>query len=208
MAQDREFREDLYYRLNVFPIYLPPLRERKADIPELVEYFVQQLATSMDKSIESIPQETMRSLVRHHWPGNIRELQNYIARGVILSNDGVFEPAPLESYEQSEPEISNPTLEDKVRREILAACQRANWKLRGSRGAAARLGLTRTTLFYKMKRLGIAHQQTIRRTKSRIQSAPPFPLAFAVLCGEGAITVRDEVYCHGLGSRFRVLPRP
>src|SRR6202140_161347 len=156
MAQDREFREDLYYRLNVFPVYLPPLRERKADIPELVEYFVQQFAASMGKSIESIPQETMRSLVRHHWPGNIRELQNYIARGVILSNDGVFEPAPLESYEQSEPEISNPTLEDKVRSEILAACQRANWKLGGPRGAAARLGLKRTTLFYKMKRLGIA----------------------------------------------------
>ena len=131
MAQDREFREDLYYRLNVFPIYLPPLRERRADIPELVEYFVQQFAVSMEKSIESIPQETMRSLVRHHWPGNIRELQNYIARGVILSNDGIFEPAPLESYEQPEPETSNPTLEDKVRREILAACQRANWKLGG-----------------------------------------------------------------------------
>jgi len=156
MAQDREFRDDLYYRLNIFPIYLPPLRERKADIPELVEYFIQQFAASMDKSIESIPQETMRALVRHHWPGNIRELQNYIARGVILSNDGVFEPAPLESYEQSEPEISNPTLEDKIRREILAACQRANWKLGGPRGAAARLGLKRTTLFYKMKRLGIA----------------------------------------------------
>src|SRR6202045_3844875 len=156
MAQDREFREDLYYRLNVFPIYLPPLRERKPDIPELVEYFVQQFAASMDKSIESIPQETMRSLVRHHWPGNIRELQNYIARGVILSNDGVFEPAPLESYEQSEPELSNPTLEDKVRREIMAQCQRSNWKLGGPRRPAARLGLKRTTLFYKMKRLGIA----------------------------------------------------
>jgi len=156
MVRDREFREDLYYRLNAFPIYLPPLRERKADIPELVEHFVQQFADSMDKSIESIPQETMRSLVRHQWPGNIRELQNYIARGVILSNDGVFKPASLESYEQSEPEISKPTLEDKVRREILAACQRANWKLGGPRGAAARLGLKRTTLFYKMKRLGIA----------------------------------------------------
>ncbi len=155
MAQDREFREDLYYRLNVFPIFLPPLRERKADIPELVEYFVRQFAASMDKSIESIPQETMRSLVRHHWSGNVRELQNYIARGVILSNDGVFEPAPLETYESPESEISNPTLEDKVRKEILAACQRSNWKLGGPRGAAARLGLKRTTLFYKMKRLGI-----------------------------------------------------
>jgi formate hydrogenlyase transcriptional activator len=158
MVRDGEFREDLYYRLNVFPVCLPPLRERKADIPELVEYFVQQFAASMDKSIESIPQETMRSLARHHWPGNIRELQNYIARGVILSNDGVFEPAPLESYEplEAEQEIANPTLEEKVRREILAACQRANWKLGGPRGAAARLGLKRTTLFYKMKRLGIA----------------------------------------------------
>jgi formate hydrogenlyase transcriptional activator len=155
MARDREFREDLYYRLNVFPIFLPPLRERKADIPELVEYFVQHFATSMDKSIESIPQETMRCLIRHPWPGNIRELQNYIARGVVLSNDGVFDPGPLDSHEQSEPEIANPTLEDKMRREILAACQRANWKLGGPRGAAARLGLKRTTLFYKMKRLGI-----------------------------------------------------
>ncbi len=156
LVRDREFREDLYYRLNAFPIYLPPLRERKADIPELVEYFVQQFATSMDKSIESIPQETMRSLVRHHWPGNIRELQNYIARGVILSNDGIFEPGPLESCEPLEPEIANPTLQDKVRREILVACQRANWKLGGPRGAAARLGMKRTTLFHKMKRLGIS----------------------------------------------------
>jgi formate hydrogenlyase transcriptional activator len=159
MTQDREFREDLYYRLNVFPIYLPPLRERKEDIPKLVEYFVQQFAASMDKSIESIPQETMLTMARHDWPGNIRELQNYIARGVILSNDGVFEPAPLESHQPSELEVaedSNPTLEDKVRREILIACQRANWKLGGPRGAAARLGLKRTTLFYKMKRFGIA----------------------------------------------------
>jgi formate hydrogenlyase transcriptional activator len=156
MVRDREFREDLYYRLNVFPIYLPPLRERKADIPELVEYFVQQFAASMNETIETIPEATMRSLVRHPWQGNIRELQNYIARGVILSNDGIFQPGPLESYEPLEPEVSNPTLKEKVRREILAACQRANWKLGGPRGAAARLGLKRTTLFYKMKRLGIA----------------------------------------------------
>ena len=156
MARDREFREDLYYRLNAFPIYLPPLRERKADIPELVEYFVQQFATSMGKTIESIPEQTMRALVRHCWPGNIRELQNYIARGVILSNDGVFEPAPLESCEPSSHEFANPTLEDMIRQEILAACLRSNWRLGGPRGAAARLGVNRTTLLYKMKRLGIA----------------------------------------------------
>jgi formate hydrogenlyase transcriptional activator len=156
MVRDGEFREDLYYRLNIFPVFLPPLRERKADIPEFVRYFIEQFATSMDKIIDTIPEETMRAMVRHSWPGNIRELQNYVARAVILSNDGVFEPAPLERCEPAPMEIANPTLEDKVRREILAACQRANWKLGGPRGAAARLGLKRTTLFYKMKRMGIA----------------------------------------------------
>ena len=154
MVRDREFREDLYYRLNTFPVSLPPLRERKADIPEFVRYFVQQFAASMDKMIETIPEETMQSLVRYPWPGNIRELQNYVARGVILSKDGIFAPPP-ERHEPAPLEISKPTLEDKVRQEILTACQRANWKLGGPRGAAARLGLKRTTLFYKMKRLGI-----------------------------------------------------
>jgi formate hydrogenlyase transcriptional activator len=156
MVRDGEFREDLYYRLNIFPLSLPPLRERKADIPEFVRYFVEQFATSMDKIIDTIPEETMRAIVHHSWPGNIRELQNYVARGVILSADGVFEPAPLEKSEPAPMEIANHTLEDKVRQEILAACQRANWKVGGPRGAAARLGLKRTTLYYKMKRLGIA----------------------------------------------------
>jgi formate hydrogenlyase transcriptional activator len=157
MVHNREFRKDLYYRLNVFPIDLPPLRERKADIPELVEYFVQQFAASVGKTIGTIPERIMSRITRHDWPGNVRELQNYIARGVILSNDGIFEPAPLEGCEpeQADPEISNPTLEDKVRREILTVCRRSNWRLGGPRGAAARLGLKRTTLFYKMKRLGI-----------------------------------------------------
>jgi formate hydrogenlyase transcriptional activator len=155
MVRDREFREDLYYRLNVFPIYLPPLRERKADIPELVEHFVQQFADSMDKTIEIIPEKTMRALVGHCWPGNIRELQNYIARGVILSNDGIFEPGPLETCEPPEPEIVNPTLEEKIRGEIIAACESAKWRLGGPDGAAARLGLKRTTLLHKMKSLGI-----------------------------------------------------
>jgi formate hydrogenlyase transcriptional activator len=156
MVRDAEFRDDLYYRLNIFPISLPPLRERKLDIPEFVRYFVHHFAASMDKTIDTIPEETMRSMVGHPWPGNIRELQNYVARGVILSNDGIFESAPPEKCEPAPVEISNPTLKDKVRQEILFACQRANWKLGGPRGAAARLGLKRTTLFYKMKRLGIA----------------------------------------------------
>jgi formate hydrogenlyase transcriptional activator len=160
MVGDREFREDLYYRLNIFPVFLPPLRERKRDIPEFVRYFVKQYADSMNKTVDSIPDGVMQCLVQHTWPGNIRELQNYVARGVIRSTDGVFEPAPpervIEKREPARVGSANATLEDKVRQEIVAACQRANWKLGGPRGAAARLGLKRTTLFYKMKRLGIA----------------------------------------------------
>jgi formate hydrogenlyase transcriptional activator len=155
MVRDREFREDLYYRLNTFPISLPPLRERKEDVREFVKHFVEQFATSMDKFINTIPEEVMSAIVRHPWPGNVRELQNHVARGVILSTDGVFAPIVPENCDPSPVEISNPTLKDKVREEILVACQRANWKLGGPRGAAARLGLKRTTLFYKMKRLGI-----------------------------------------------------
>ena len=158
MVRDREFREDLYYRLNAFPILLPPLRERKLDIPEFVQYFVEQYAASIGKTIEAIPDETLRMLVQHPWPGNIRELQNHVARGVILSSDGIFDPPPPETHEELEsesPEITNPTLQDKIRGEILSACQRSNWKLGGPRGAAARLGVKRTTLFYKMRRLGI-----------------------------------------------------
>jgi formate hydrogenlyase transcriptional activator len=116
---------------------------------------MQQSADSMDKTIETIPEETMRALVRHPWPGNVRELQNYVARGVILSTDGVFDSVLPERCEPAAVEISYPTLEHKVRQEIQAEYQRANWKLGGPRGAAARLGLKRTTLFYKMKRVGI-----------------------------------------------------
>jgi formate hydrogenlyase transcriptional activator len=156
MVRDRKFREDLYYRLNTFPISLPSLRERKEDIPEFVKYFVEQFAASMDKIIDTIPEKVMSAIVRHPWPGNVRELQNHVARGVILSTDGVFAPIVPEICDPTPVEISNPTLEDKVRQEILAACQRANWKIGGPRGAAARLGLKRTTLYYKIKRLGIA----------------------------------------------------
>jgi len=155
MVRDGEFRQDLYYRLNIFPVSLPPLRERKADIPEFVRYFVEQFAISVDKVIDTIPEETMRAIVRHSWPGNVRELQNYLARGVILSTGGVFEPTALEKSEAAPIEIANPTLEEIVRQEILAACQRANWKVGGPGGAAAKLGLKRSTLYFKMKRLGI-----------------------------------------------------
>jgi len=155
MVRDREFREDLYYRLNAFPIVLPPLRERKADIPEFVQYFVQEFASSMGKVVEIIPEETMRAIVSHSWPGNVRELQNYVKRGVILSKGVVFRPEPLRERQTPLLKSTNPTLEETIREEVRAACQRANWKLAGPRGAAARLGLKRTTLFYMMKRLGV-----------------------------------------------------
>ena len=182
MVADKELREDLYYRLNIFPVCLPPLRERIRDIPELVNYFVQHYAESMGKRIESIPEETMRVLVRHPCPGNIRELQNYIARAVILSTDGIFESLPLEQFESPvAQEIANPTLEEKVRQEIIDACRQANWMLGGPRGAAARLGLKRTTLFHKMRRLGIRRRCRIQRTEVSIRRE-----SLNIVCGLGA----------------------
>jgi formate hydrogenlyase transcriptional activator len=156
MLRERAFRKDLYYRLNAFPIYLPPLRERKADIPTFVTHFVQQFAASMHKTIETIPDETMRALIDRRWPGNIRELQHYVERSVILSNNGNLELVPFESCDPQEPAIANSTLDEAMRREILAACHSARWKLSGPEGAAGRLGVKRTTLYNKMKRLGIA----------------------------------------------------
>jgi formate hydrogenlyase transcriptional activator len=155
MVQDGKFREDLYYRLNSFPVILPPLRQRKEDIPPLVKHFVGHFASSMGKVIEAIPEEAMKAMVAHSWPGNVRELQNYVERGVILSKRGVFRPEPLRERQTLLRKSTNPTLEDRIREEVHAACQRANWKLGGPRGAAVRLGLKRTTLFYMMKRLGI-----------------------------------------------------
>src|SRR5271166_2497386 len=155
MVCDGEFREDLYYRLNIFPVFLPPLRERKQDIPELVKAFVREYADSMNKTIETIPAETMKSLVHYPWPGNVRELQNHVARGVILASDGVFVSVLPENTQPLLVQNSGATLQDKIRQEIVAACQHANWRLGGPRGAARKLGMKRTTLFYKMKRLGI-----------------------------------------------------
>jgi formate hydrogenlyase transcriptional activator len=155
MVQDRKFREDLYYRLNTFPLVLPPLRDRKEDIPEFVRHFVEHFASSMGKVIETIPEETMRAIVFHSWPGNVRELQNYVERGVILSKGGVFRPNPPQEHQARALKTSKPTLEDKIRNEIRTACQCANWVIGGPRGAAARLGLKRTTLICKMKRLGV-----------------------------------------------------
>ena len=157
MIADKEFRSDLYYRLNVFPIATPPLRERPEDIALLVRHFVEKYARLMDRKIETIPPEAMEALTRYHWPGNIRELQNFIERTVILSPGKVLRP-PLGELKQSAAEDRSQagTLEEVERDHILRVLQETQWVIGGPHGAAARLGLKRTSLVYKMQKLGIS----------------------------------------------------
>jgi formate hydrogenlyase transcriptional activator len=156
MVKQGEFRSDLYYRLDVFPILLPPLRARREDIPVLVAHFVEIVGRRMRKQIDHIPREAMSALCSYNWPGNIRELQNRIERAVILSKDGVL-PNPLPMPESQAVNVwSFPTtLKEVERTTILSALEERGWVVGGSEGAAAKLGLQRTTLIYKMKRFGI-----------------------------------------------------
>jgi PAS domain S-box-containing protein len=152
-----EFRSDLFYRLNVFPIYIPPLRERREDIRPLVEHFVRKFAGQMKKSIASIPSRTMETLVRWEWPGNIRELENFIERSVILTPGSVLQ-SPLSELEKAAHEGDggeNVNLRDKERERILRALRYCHGRLGGPDGAAARLGLKRTTLQSKLDQFGI-----------------------------------------------------
>jgi formate hydrogenlyase transcriptional activator len=158
MVKQGEFRNDLYYRLNVFPILLPPLRERPEDIPALVTHFAEILGERMGREIEDIPSQTMSALSTYHWPGNIRELQNLIERAVILSNDGVL-PNPLPAAEVEQRAANSPaatTLRDSERTLILRTLEALGWVIGGPKGAAATLGLKRTTLIHKMQKLGIS----------------------------------------------------
>jgi formate hydrogenlyase transcriptional activator len=156
MVERREFRSDLYYRLNVFPIVLPPLRERRQDIPLLVAHFVQIFSRRMGKQIHSIPDETLTALNAYSWPGNVRELQNLIERAVIRADNGVL-PNPLPKLENKPFPLSQTgrSFDDSQREVILTALHKSRWVIGGPRGAAARLGLKRTTLITKMKKLGI-----------------------------------------------------
>jgi len=163
MIARNEFRSDLYYRLNVFPIELPPLRERRKDIPELISHFATDFASRIGKPMLHIPPETMAAFISYSWPGNVRELQNLIERAVIRSNNGVLpNPLPLlgqPSLSSPKPTISDSapgTLSDRTRSLILQTLEDTGWMIGGSDGAAARLGLPRTTLISKMKKLGIS----------------------------------------------------
>ena len=155
-VRENEFRSDLYYRLNVFPIRVPPLRERRDDIRLLVEHFVQKCARRMNKSITSIPKKTMDALIGWDWPGNVRELENFVERSVILTQGSVL-AAPLSELQPitAEEKIVDESLEAAERKYILRALRESHGQIGGPRGAAARLGLKRTTLQSKLKQLGI-----------------------------------------------------
>jgi len=157
MVKRNEFRSDLYYRLNVFPVPLPPLRERRGDIPALVEHFAEIYARRMGKEIERIAPETMSALVSYQWPGNIRELQNFIERSVILTSGHVLH-APLASLKSAvEAEsFGAVTMEDAERDHICKTLEQTGWVVAGPNGAAARLGMKRSTLYFRMQKLGIS----------------------------------------------------
>jgi formate hydrogenlyase transcriptional activator len=173
MVKRNEFRSDLYYRLNVFPVVLPPLRERQGDIPQLVLHFVEIYANRIGKRIKHIPEETLDAFRSYSWPGNVRELQNLVERAVIRSDDGVL-PNPLPAVLSNPLAVSNKNratralgkFVDSQRALVLEALQKAGWVIGGPTGAAAHLGLKRTTLVAKMKNLGIsrpARQQDMNR---------------------------------------------
>ena len=162
MVADGQFRSDLYYRLNVFPLLLPPLRERPDDIPRLVRHFAQRFAQRMGRRIETIPSDVMEALVRYPWPGNIRELQNVVERAVILS-PGPSLQIPLGEYQSAAEQASAATAEavtlaDAERDHILGVLHETGWVVGGPKGAASRLGMRRSTLQWKMKKLGISRR--------------------------------------------------
>lgn len=159
LCESKGFREDLYYRLNIFPIAIPPLRERTEDIPLLAEHFTDLAAKRLGKRIEVIPSDVMQAFIRHSWPGNVRELQNFIERSVILTRGSVLRPPMSElKHRQTPPKPASETatLQDIEREHILRVLRASNWVVGGPRGAAVRLGLKRTALIYRLQKLGIS----------------------------------------------------
>jgi formate hydrogenlyase transcriptional activator len=169
MVSEQKFRSDLFFRLNVFPVHVPPLRERQGDIPLLVRHFTQQFSRRMKKVMETIPSAAMDALSRYHWPGNIRELQNVIERAVIISTGPALSidvsdlKFPKIGPSVEKPAAPKPTngalqnvLEEMERQQILKALKQSNWVVAGPNGAAAHLGMKRSTLQLRMHKLGIA----------------------------------------------------
>jgi formate hydrogenlyase transcriptional activator len=174
MVSDRQFRADLYYRLNVFPIVLPPLRDRQEDIPLLVRHFVQECARRLNKPIDFIPESVMNSFRRHAWPGNIRELQNVIERAVLLTEGRELQLSPLSlaSPAPARPPRPDHTLAEMERSYIADMLRRTNGVVGGRAGAAARLGLPRTTLISRMRKLGIAREDAWPRAAGLDEITP------------------------------------
>jgi formate hydrogenlyase transcriptional activator len=172
MIEAKEFRADLYYRLSVFPVSLPPLRSRPEDIPALALHFMTRCAARMNKVVDTIPAETMEAMLAYDWPGNIRELQNFMERGVILSVGSVFQPpfTPLQRKTTAVAAVRK-TLEDAMREHILQALEQTKWVLGGRQGTAAYLGVARTTLIAKMRRLGIESSRAGGYTRSANRQA-------------------------------------
>jgi formate hydrogenlyase transcriptional activator len=160
MVATGQFRRDLYYRLNVFPITVPPLRERREDIPLLVQYFKTRFASRMKKNIESVSSETMRALCNYSWPGNVRELEHVIERAVILSRGPMLQVPPIEPPPADEESpLTTSSLEDVEREHILRVLRETNGKIGGPGGAAERLGMNRTTLNSRMQKLKISRKK-------------------------------------------------
>jgi formate hydrogenlyase transcriptional activator len=159
MMSNKKFRSDLYYRLNVFPIHMPSLTDRRTDIPRLVRYFMQKFARKMNKQIETIPTATMTALVNWDWPGNVRELENLMERSVILSNGRVLNVPVAEITRGRLIADSNQTLESMEREYIIRVLRESNGQIAGPQGAAARLGMKRTTLQSRILKLGISREE-------------------------------------------------
>ncbi len=166
---EKHFRSDLFYRLNVFPIRTPTLRERHDDIPLLVRYFVQKFSHQMNRSIETIPSETMDALVKWHWPGNVRELENFIERSVILS-DGPALRSPLAEFRNETAHSTESSLEETERQHIIRVLHETGGVIAGDAGAARRLGVKRTTLQSKMQRLGITREDYMDPSSGRSET--------------------------------------
>ena len=198
MVQDGKFRADLYYRLNVFPITLPPLRERREDIPFLVEHFVHKFALQQGKSIHEIPEDVMDVLSLHPWPGNVRELQNVLERAVIMTTGPLLH---LNTKELMTPtaDCGTPrTLTDAQRTHVIATLRETNWVVGGPNGAAARLGLPRTTLIGIMKRLSISPERVQSENERRLSSAATVNETYALASesARNALSARTQAVVH------------